>query len=53
MIIGLCDRFHCLPSQLMEEDLDIIRLLKIVALGSQQEEGGEFYGERGGNNDNW
>jgi hypothetical protein len=40
-VLGVCDRFHCLPSEAMEEDAGVIRLLKIEALGKPPgEEGG-------------
>lgn len=41
----MCERFHCLPSQLEEEDSEIIRLLQIVEMGSRREtmeEGDDF-----------
>jgi hypothetical protein len=31
MMVGLCERFHCLPSQLAREDTGFIRMLKIIA----------------------
>jgi len=37
-ILGLCDRFGCLPSQLAAEDAAILRLLKIEELGVRREE---------------
>lgn len=40
MILGLCDRFHCLPSQLMAEDISVMRLVKIQSLGTRREEDG-------------
>jgi len=33
MILGLCRRFHCLPSALLAEDADLLRLLMIEHLG--------------------
>ncbi len=33
MILGLCQMFHCLPSQLLDEDMDILQLVKIVQYG--------------------
>lgn len=36
-LLGLCDRFHCLPSQLEREDASILRLVKIEALGRREE----------------
>jgi len=39
----ICDRFKCLPSQALQESTDVIRMLKIEALGKPREqEGGEF-----------
>ncbi len=32
-ILGLCDRFHVLPSQVLAEDAYLIRLLRIEELG--------------------
>lgn len=29
----MCDRFHCLPSQLLGEDADLLRLLAIEEMG--------------------
>lgn len=37
LVLGLCDRFRCLPSQLYAEDAELLRLLRIVQLA----EGGE------------
>lgn len=39
MILGLCTRFGCLPSQLMAEDSNLLLLLEIEALG--RPEGGD------------
>jgi len=33
MIIGLCQRFGCLPSQLLAEDARVLQLLRIIELG--------------------
>jgi hypothetical protein len=33
MILGLCERFGCLPSQLLAEDADLLRLVHIEGLG--------------------
>lgn len=38
MIIGLCKQFHCLPSQLMEEDSDLLSLVLIDHMGTPQEQ---------------
>jgi hypothetical protein len=41
-VLGLCERFKCLPSQLYEEDTDLLRLIAIERLGAAPEEpGGE------------
>jgi len=40
-ILRNCERFGCLPSQLLEEDAELLRLLNIEALGAPPEpEGG-------------
>lgn len=31
-VIRLCDRFHCLPSQLLDEDVSLMRLLTLEAM---------------------
>lgn len=36
-MLGLCDRFHCLPSQLYEEDADLIRMVAIQVMGTRRE----------------
>ena len=42
MILGLCERFGCLPSQLLAEDAELLRLVDIERLGTPPEpEGGE------------
>ena len=33
LILGLCDRFHCLPSQLLAEDVQVMKLLAIANYG--------------------
>jgi hypothetical protein len=50
-IIGLCDRFHTVPSVVKQEEAGIISLLKIYHLGHIEDEGapregGEHYAER-------
>jgi len=40
MILGICDRFHCLPSQAIDEDAGIIRLMKIQELSQPVNAGG-------------
>jgi hypothetical protein len=33
----LCDRFHCLPSALLEEDVELLRLIEIERRGTPEE----------------
>lgn len=40
MILGLCQRFGCLPSALLAEDVSLLRLLQIEALGREGESSG-------------
>lgn len=51
MVIGLCRQFHCLPSQLMKEDAEFLRLVLIDHMGTPRDQspadtGGveDFYG---------
>ena len=39
MVLALCERFGCLPSQLDAEDAGLLRLIAIVSMGTP--EGGE------------
>jgi len=32
LVLTLCERFSCLPSQLMDEDSELLRLLSIVEM---------------------
>lgn len=41
MIIGLADRWHCRPSQVLKEDASILRMLDVYNLGTPEPEGGE------------
>ena len=43
MILGLCERFGCLPSALLAEDASILRLLRIKALGTPEQSEPEPY----------
>ena len=36
LILGLCDRFHCLPSQLLAEDVELLKLLTIADYGAER-----------------
>lgn len=38
MVIGLCERFHKLPSEIKAEDSEFLRYLEIVAQGSPVKE---------------
>ena len=40
-MVGLCDRWHALPSQVLAEDAGLLRLLDVYRLGHREEEGGE------------
>ena len=40
-MIGLADRWHVLPSQVLAEDASILRLLDVYRLGHREEEEGE------------
>lgn len=35
LILTLCERFGCLPSQLMDEDAELLYLLNVVEMGSR------------------
>lgn len=37
MVMQMCERFGCLPSQLYREDADLLRLLNIEALGRKDD----------------
>ena len=39
LIDGLCQRYNCLPSQLMAEDATIMRMLAIVQEGKPEDDG--------------
>lgn len=41
LILGLCDRFHCLPSQIYEEDAELFRMLTIEAMTKREEDEGD------------
>ena len=40
-MIGLCDRWHKLPSEVLAEDAGLLRLLDVYDQGHRDEEGGE------------
>lgn len=35
-MLGLCERFGCLPSALYAEDTELLRMVKIQAAGRQE-----------------
>lgn len=35
-VVGLCDRFHCLPSALEKEDVSLLMALAILKEGSNE-----------------
>jgi hypothetical protein len=37
MILGLCERFGCLPSQLLAEDIEMLRWVTIEGLGGSRD----------------
>ena len=42
IVIGLADRWHCPPSQVLAQDARVLRLLDVYRLGHRDEdEGGE------------
>lgn len=40
MVIGLCERFGKLPSELENEDAGILKMLEIIRLGTEREGNG-------------
>ena len=38
IVDGICQRYSCLPSALMDEDVGIMRMLAIVGEGKVEEE---------------
>jgi hypothetical protein len=38
LILGVCDRFHVLPSAVLAEDASLLRLLRIEELGTPPQE---------------
>lgn len=41
IVLDLCERFSCLPSQVLAEDMEILQLIQIRELGRPHEEGDE------------
>lgn len=40
MVVGLCERFHCLPSQLYAEDVSLLRMLRVLDAARERDEEG-------------
>lgn len=38
LVLSMCDRFHCLPSAVYEEDASLLRLLQIESIYKEDEE---------------
>jgi len=38
IVDGLCQRYNCLPSQIMNEDVGVLRMLDIVSQGKVEED---------------
>jgi len=38
IVDGICQRYSCLPSQLLDEDVGILRMLAIVSEGKVEDE---------------
>jgi hypothetical protein len=41
MILGLCEKFHTVPSVILAQDATIVRMLRVVNLDDKYKEGGE------------
>ena len=39
LIIGLCDRWHCLPSEVLQESAEVLRMLAILAEAQPENDG--------------
>lgn len=39
LVLAACDRFHCLPSQVLAEDASMLQLLAIAAAGRVENDG--------------
>lgn len=39
-MLGLCDRFRCLPSQVLAEDASLLALLRVEEMGGRWDDGG-------------
>ena len=40
IVDGICQRYSCLPSQVMAEDAGILRMLDIVGQGKEEDKSG-------------
>lgn len=45
MVVGLCERFGKLPSELEDEDAEILRMMRIIELGTDRKKEGTGSGE--------
>ncbi len=36
-MLGMCEKFHCLPSQLYAEDAELVRMVNIDQYGKPEE----------------
>ena len=39
MVLGLCERFHALPSQVLSEPVSALRYLMLAKLGEKEADG--------------
>lgn len=37
VLLRICDRFKCLPSQALDEDANVLRMLSVEALARREE----------------
>jgi hypothetical protein len=53
LVVNLCDRFKCLPEPggLLDQDAELIQMLRIIELGTPRIEGGGGHGEYGYDSD--
>lgn len=45
MVLGLCEMFHCLPSQLDEESAELLKLVAIKQMGTKDKNAPDDPGE--------
>lgn len=44
MVLGLCQMFHCLPSELEQESAEVLRLVAIRQMGTKEEKAPDYGG---------